>query len=154
MCCRQEAQEQLISAYLDGEVTAEQQASVEKLLEQSPECRQLHDELRTLRGMLQSLPQHTLEEDFQAKVLRQAEREMLATPSEAPKETPPEAPEEIIEETFRLRPFNSVRSLAWAAAAVAAAIAIMIFFPQKPEDPRNPGNLGVAQSPKVETIRL
>ena len=43
---------ELLSAYLDGEVTAEQQADVERLLAANPAARQLLDELRALSSTL------------------------------------------------------------------------------------------------------
>ena len=41
---------ELLSAYLDGEVTAEERALVEQQLAENTEFRQLHDELMALRG--------------------------------------------------------------------------------------------------------
>lgn len=50
-------QDELLSAYLDGELTAAEQAEVERLLATDPAARQLLDELRTLSATLQALPQ-------------------------------------------------------------------------------------------------
>src|SRR5215831_17778870 len=68
----------LLSAYLDGELNAEERAHVEQLLASSAEARQLVDELRALRTSLQELPQHTLEMEFAQRVLDRAQREMNA----------------------------------------------------------------------------
>ena len=64
----------LISAYLDDELTVDERAHVERLLANSPDARQLLEELRALRGGLQELPQHRLEIDFAQRVLQKAER--------------------------------------------------------------------------------
>ena len=68
---------ELFSAYLDGELTAAEQAQVEQLLSASPAARQLMDELRGVSSTLQSLPQEKVGEDLSARVLRTAERRML-----------------------------------------------------------------------------
>ncbi len=48
--------DELISAYLDGELTAEEQARVEKQLRDDAELRRMCDELRALRFTLQAMP--------------------------------------------------------------------------------------------------
>ena len=77
-------QDELLSAYLDGELSDEERAEVERLLAASPENRQLLDELRTLSASLRALPRYELEPDFGQRVLRRAERKMLASPLEEP----------------------------------------------------------------------
>ena len=66
-----------ISAYLDGELSADEQTRFEERLAESAELRQLVEELRALRGSLDLLPRHRLEADFADHVLRRAEREVL-----------------------------------------------------------------------------
>src|SRR5262249_3764928 len=56
--------EDLLNAYLDGELTAEEQAQVEQRLAESADFRQLHDELRAVRTGLESLPTYRLGPDF------------------------------------------------------------------------------------------
>lgn len=70
--------EELITAYLDGELTAEEQAQVEQALAEDDRLRRLHDDLRALRGSLQAMPRYTLDASFAERVLRQAERAMLS----------------------------------------------------------------------------
>ena len=70
-------QNELLSAYLDGELTAAEQAEMERLLAANPAARQLLDELRALSATLQALPQEKLGEDLSRQVLRVAERRML-----------------------------------------------------------------------------
>ncbi len=123
-----------ISGYLDGELTAEEQASFEEELAQNAELRQVVDELRSLRSDLDLLPRSHLESDFAARVLRRAEREMLSGGKEAPAAaeppptselTPAPAARDMISSRWsreRLR-----RPLLWSAATIAAAILIMAF---------------------------
>ena len=68
---------ELFSAYLDGELTADEQVRVEQILAASPEARQLLEELRAVGSTLQGLPQEKLDEDLSARVLEVAERRML-----------------------------------------------------------------------------
>ncbi|MCL6504518.1 MAG: hypothetical protein K6T86_17700 [Pirellulales bacterium] len=85
----QSAVEELLSAYLDGELREADRQQVERLLEGRPELGQLLEELRTVRGMLASLPRVELEADFYQTVLRQVEREMLQTGEDATHEEAP-----------------------------------------------------------------
>jgi anti-sigma factor RsiW len=68
-----EADQELLSAYLDGELTAEEQARVERLLAENAAYRQLHDELRALRTNFEVLPRYALSKDLSGQVLRRAE---------------------------------------------------------------------------------
>ena len=49
--------EELLSGYLDGELSSEEQALVENALNRDPQVQQLLDELQQLRQCLQELPQ-------------------------------------------------------------------------------------------------
>ncbi|HEV3022996.1 MAG TPA: zf-HC2 domain-containing protein, partial [Pirellulales bacterium] len=70
--------DELLTAYLDGELTTDERQRVETLLADQPESRQLLDELRALGGTLASVPRYRLEADFASRVLRAAERTMLS----------------------------------------------------------------------------
>ena len=71
--------DELISAYLDGEVDSQQRAELEQLLDSDPRYQQMLEELRTLRETLQSLPRKQLDASFQQRVLRAAEQRSAAT---------------------------------------------------------------------------
>ncbi|MBX9787574.1 MAG: zf-HC2 domain-containing protein [Pirellulales bacterium] len=66
--------EERLSAYLDGELSAEEQARVEQLLADEPAARQLLEELRVVSNTLQSLPRTRVPGDLAADVLREIER--------------------------------------------------------------------------------
>ena len=68
---------ELLSAYLDGELTAAQRAEVEQLLATDPQARQWLDELRALSRTLQALPRYKLDEDLCQRVPAAAERRIL-----------------------------------------------------------------------------
>ncbi len=123
-----EPREELISAYVDGELSAEEQVRVEQWLAESAELRQLADELRALRSSVQALPRHQLDHDLGPAVLRRAERAVLGGATDRP----------IAGE---IQPGRSVaswwlrgagwRRLAWPAVVAATALAIMIYDRQQ-----------------------
>jgi anti-sigma factor RsiW len=125
----------LISAYLDGELTAEERAHVEQLLTTSGAARQLLEEMRALRAGLQDLPQHRLEMDFAQHVLRKAEQAL----SEQPVATEHASGDVDSSNRSHLSPLSphpasrlpirlplSRRGIAWSLVAVAAAVVIMV----------------------------
>ncbi len=154
----------LISAYLDGELTAEEQSRVEQLLATSAEARQLVDELRTIRAGLKELPQHKLGPDFAAQVIERAQREAVATSEPSPSgrgqgegagtligpiaenanrsqhSQPGTLPADESELSPLPRFWKNPRGLAWSAVAIA--IAVMIMVTSKHADRNNVGGQG------------
>ncbi|HVW39278.1 MAG TPA: zf-HC2 domain-containing protein [Pirellulales bacterium] len=136
--------DELLSAYLDGELSEEERARVEQMLAERPEARQLLDELRALSGGFEALPRHRLEADFAPRVLRAAEREMLT--DDPPGETPAAPPQSAAifssdaaasaARDHAVRPAARQahqfdwkrwrRPLAWAGAAMAAGLLLMV----------------------------
>jgi hypothetical protein len=110
---------ELLSAYLDGELTADEKARVEQLLATDPRARQLLDELRALSGMFQALPRHALGQDISQQVLHQAQRRMLLGPADMPQ--PASKPKHP-----HLRNMFGARALFWSGLAVGIAAIIMI----------------------------
>lgn len=143
--------EELLSAYLDGEVTADERAQVEQMLAADPEMRAALEELRALSAALKSLPKLSVGEDLSERVLRRAERAMLerqtAESSEAPvaaqqvspaaKSAPSPAASVEKSPTIVERGTHGAgwaRRLAWPLAAIAATLLIMLVTQkQKPE---------------------
>jgi hypothetical protein len=142
---------ELFSAYLDGELTADEQVRVEQFLAASLEARQLLEELRALGGTLQGLPQEKLGEDLSARVLKVAERRMLLpdrVPDKPPQETGDKPSAGRAAETLNPTDADSIgwlgipwreiswrgmfskRALIWSGVVVATAI--IINFTPKP----------------------
>lgn len=156
--------DELLSAYLDGELSEEERARVEQMLAEQPEARQLLDELRALSGGFEALPRHRLEADFASRVLRAAERELLTedTLGDAPAASPRSAASSSNDGTdssardhairpAERRPFaidwkRWRRPLAWAGAAMAAGLLLMVMERGRP----NVAPIGqVAHAPKA-----
>lgn len=117
-------QNELLSAYLDGELTAAEQADVEQLLAANPAARRLLDELRLLSTAIQSLPQQRVGEDLSQHVLRMAERRMLTEGEPGDSSGLPEAPVPL-SRTLRDR-FANRRTAIWTGLAVAIAVMIAV----------------------------
>lgn len=117
---------ELFSAYVDGELTADEQAQIDELLAASPAARQLVDELRALSSSLQALPMHKIGEDISAQVLRRAEREMLSEPAPVDSSAPAVTLPESYGWRARLRRMARPRNLVWPGAAVAVALLLML----------------------------
>ena len=137
----QERIEEQISAYLDGELSADEAASVEQLLTDRDDLRRLHDEMLAVRARLKALYRHRLDADFSEHVLRRAERAVLSRP--ASQAGPPadesiqktgEASDNGAAPSVRLpRPFSNARSWLWAGLAVAAAVVLYVNQPGEDE---------------------
>ena len=122
---------ELISASVDGELSGEEQARVERLLATSPEHQQLLDELRALRENLQSLPRYRLGDDFSRRLLRRARREMLSQQTDqevggAAAEDPGAAAEATAPASANRR---SWRGGVLAVCALAAVLVLAFFAP-------------------------
>jgi hypothetical protein len=122
--------DELISAYLDGELSPAEKVRVEEQLMDSPEHRRLFEELKSLRRSLQSLPAESLDDDFAARVLRRAERELLADVPPVDKAKPNAADRGVNAGGALLRSERGVRrGLLWSIAATAAAVGLVVFGP-------------------------
>lgn len=112
--------DELISAYLDGELTPEEKAHVEEQLIDCAEHRRIFNELRALRESLHELPQQQLDDEFAARVLRRAEQEKAVQPAE------PTAAASGDAATRPVRRESASRGLLWAAAAIVAAALLVV----------------------------
>ena len=125
--------EDLLSAYVDGEVTDEQRVLVEARLEESPPLRALLAEIEGARDAVRSLPQRDASPEFWARILDGTGFEVDAVMADAG-DAPDSAP------VVSLESRRSSRLPRWVAvaggAAAAAVIAAIVFVPsQKEVDP-------------------
>lgn len=115
----QSRREELLSAYLDKELSSDESALVESMLREDSSYRKLADELRSVRGKLASLPKISLSEDLRPHIWASTSHDNTAnslSTSLAPDN------ERRVGWT---RPGNWV---VWFAAA-AATVAIMLWQP-------------------------
>ena len=78
--------EQTLSAYIDGELTAQEAQAVEAWLAEDSAARQLVDDLRTVSAALQQLPRQTLPEAWKQKLVERLDKSTVrvGTPAEQP----------------------------------------------------------------------
>lgn len=116
---------ELLSAYLDGELTAAEQARVEQFLAGNPASRHVLDALRSVSTAVQGLPELHLGEDLSDRVLRQAERAILTGPDQ-PSGCGSTSPPERLRWQELFRRVVTSRGVAWSGAALAIALLIML----------------------------
>jgi anti-sigma factor RsiW len=107
--------EELLSGYLDGELSSEEQALVENIVSQDPQARQLLDDLEQLRHCLQEIPAQQPPDDVRQRVLEQIE-------------STTEDNSETIQLPASRRSLSRRGIIPWLAAA-AAGIALMFIVP-------------------------
>lgn len=148
---KREISDELISAYLDGELAVEEAQRVEQLLLDSAEHRKLFAELREMGSKIRALPKATLSADFSERVLESATRELQA-------ETRLPAAESVdAGQTLNAKPASEklaqlppqrggwVLAVSLAATAAAAVVALLAF----PPDLGHLGGNSVAVAPNA-----
>ncbi|MBN2216280.1 MAG: zf-HC2 domain-containing protein, partial [Pirellulales bacterium] len=129
------SQHELLSAYLDGELPAEERARVERWLDEDAAARRRLDELRAVTVSMKNLPAHRLDEDLSARVLRAAEHRILAEPAATADDAPRPAATDETRSTRRiLRRFLTPRAIAWSGVAIAVAILLTVIPLEQPRE--------------------
>lgn len=126
---------ELLSAYLDGEVTDAERAQVEARLADDPAAAELLAELRGASESIRALPRDTVDGNFTADVLAALDGDSAA--AAAASITPASRTE-----SFWQRP-GVRRGVGWACLAAAASFMLVVFQPPG-EDAGEPR---VAQAP-------
>ena len=103
-----ERQKELLTAYLDRELSPDERAAVERSLENSAEARMCLHELELTSRFLRRLPARPLEADFADGVLDRLQRESLLRPE-------PEAPKR-----------SNRRMIWWMSGPLAAAAVLLL----------------------------
>jgi anti-sigma factor RsiW len=122
-----ELDDELLSAYLDGELSADERAAVEARLATDPAAQQLLHELRSVSQSVQALPTESLGRDVSDEVIRRA-HESAPRPGTAPSAKTVAASEQSrAGHTMpKIRIFHSKRAWIWASMALAAGLLLMI----------------------------
>ena len=159
-----ERDDELLSAYLDGELSTDERASVEAWLAADPAAQQLLHELRSVSQSVQALPTETPGRDLSEEIIRRARevRSAQSGPVVRGSSDPAQAsdrrsPGSAERETFgpvsgevgrpapnsqrsgdtvpKFRLFSSKRAWIWASMALAAGLLLMIV--QSGDEPAN-----------------
>lgn len=113
--------DELLSAYVDGELTAAERAQVEERLRTDPAAVAFVEELRGLSAVVKSLPRETVGRDLRATILAKANEARADLAAHHPGNYEPLPP---IDRWQGLR-----RGLVWSAFAIAATLLIALFQP-------------------------
>lgn len=105
--------DELLSAYLDDELSDAERAAAEIRLRDDPRARQLVAELRAVSAAVRALPREKLGEDLREAVLSQEVVRHVVTEEEEQ---------------------SSARRWTWAAMAIAATFFLMVYMPQRVEE--------------------
>ncbi|HEX4073348.1 MAG TPA: zf-HC2 domain-containing protein, partial [Planctomycetaceae bacterium] len=116
----------LLSAFLDRELTAAEGAAVSKHLKDSPQARQELQDYQRLSELLHELPRRTVSAEFASSVMQRAERETLI----------PLDPVATVDRRS-LRRKLSRRALALTAVGVVAASIILLMIVDLPRRQRD-----------------
>jgi len=103
-----ERHDELLTAYLDRELSPDERAAVDRLLENSDEARQRLRELDATSSFLRKLPRRALEQDFADSVVDRLRRESLLWPVP-------------VEPLRRARPWGG-----WIGGSLAAAATLVL----------------------------
>lgn len=135
--------EELLSAYLDDELSSDVRARIESWLAEDPAARQTFEELQALRTSIQALPSVAAPADFADRILTRVGQ--LDPSEEEPATIPFAARYEEPRQWFGPGG-RAWRPLAWAAMALAASILVMMFAPREEQE--------LALAPRDEAPKL
>ncbi len=120
-----ELDDELLSAYLDGELSAEERAAVEARLATDPAAQQMLHELRSVSQSVQAMPTETIGRDLSEEILRRA-REAKPALGAAAKSGTASQPSPFGDTIPKITIFGSKRAWIWASLALAAGLLIMV----------------------------
>ena len=151
--------EELISAYLDGELTSDEQLLVEEALRDDPQSQQLLEDLQSLHDRLQAIPRSEPSRDYTEQILRRAERAILTGTTEpGPSLSSDESPAAptVTLPTSKTSSGNW-KHVVWASTALAATLLLALLF--RPDQPishqltdatqRQPNEIATADQPSA-----
>jgi hypothetical protein len=132
---QREFDDELLSAYLDDELSPQERARVESRLATDPASRQTLEQLRNVSQAVRELPREVVGRELRESVLRRAEAAKQAGKTAAAASTiskidaPNGSPAGLGDAMPKLTIGRTPRGWVWASLAVAAALLIMVFQP-------------------------
>lgn len=126
--------DELLSAYLDDELSAEERALVESRLATDASARQTLEQLRHVSHSVRELPQESVGDDLRDKILRQidaAKTTRHASDARAAATPEPPAPGPL-PSTISIG--RTARGWIWATVAIAAGLLMMFLLPENERD--------------------
>jgi len=124
--------DELLSAYLDDELSAEERALVESRLTADPTARQMLEQLRHISQTVRGLPQEKVGRDLRETILRRVEATKAGAQSAT--STSDSAAKQHIDSLPTFTIGRTRRGWIWASLAVAAGLLIMFTQSDSPDD--------------------
>lgn len=153
---KNQSENELLSAYLDGELTSAEKVRAERLLADSPAARRTLEEMRALGATLQSLPRQTLGVDLSEQVLQAAaKRKDAGDPSQR---SVPRSDKSARPLSRRLLPklperiTRNPRLIVWPAVILTVVALLIVFNPDRHGNPpiaRGPNDQNQGGTPPV-----
>ena len=128
-----ELDDELLSAYLDDELSPEERAAVEARLAADPSAQQLLHQLRAVCEAVQALPQEVVGHDMRESILHKAEERETIGPLGRMRSAGEHAdpsngqPVTALDDAPKFTFGRTRRGWVWASLAIAAALLIMVF---------------------------
>ena len=123
--------EELLSAYLDGEVSDSERASIEAALESQPELQKLHADFLAIREGLKSVSKPAAPKEFASQVMRRVNSHdsVVATKDQAnDQQSKLASSNTTLRSEPRIEDRGWQRGLVWSILAIGAAVLVMIFL--------------------------
>ena len=133
--------DELLSAYVDDELTVAERALVAERLRVDPQARQMVEEVRSLSSAIPSLPRETLGRDLRASIAAEAMQAKADAKADADDRI-------ILPMSGRDRWANYRRGLVWSAITIAAALMLMMVQPEDVDE----GVRDVAKADREEEL--
>lgn len=127
------SENELLSAYIDGELRADEKARVEELLDRDPAAREFVAELRALGATVRSLPASKLDDAFAHRVASLAKCSADSASGELRVEKDRPSGRDVWRRALGKR-FLRPRGLMWPGVAVAVALALWAMDGRRPSE--------------------
>ncbi len=130
-----ELADELLSAYLDDELSPAERAAVESRLANDPTAQQMLHQLRSVSQSIQRLPLENVGADVRGRILERIDTLQLTKQPKAAADVPPSSAGDVLP---KITIFSSRRSWIWATLAVAAGLMIMFLSPGEEKNKQLP----------------
>jgi hypothetical protein len=152
-----EIDDELLSAYLDDELSPDERAHVDARLAADPAARRLLDQLRATSEAVHKLPHESIGEDLRGSILRRAEAAMLEsnggrTPTVAASDESKDEVVSLRDSLPRITIGQTRRGWVWAGLAIAAGLLIMVLQPGDQKSNDSPQIAASSRADKADRV--
>jgi anti-sigma factor RsiW len=146
-------QPDMLSAYLDGELTEAERAAVEARLEVSVEWQEELAEVESARAIVRGLPTRDAPPGFWDRVVAHVEAESTTATATPEAEVPPAVPITAARSARRGTRVSRGRAVTWLAGAAAAVAAVVVVVSLPGRDTVKPNVTAVVSQHGASTAK-